>query len=86
MHDIIRLIHRKEGKNMRKTININDETYSRLKDIAKQRGTTATTLINQALQGYINGHDFGKELTPLFRDMMEKMIRQGLKDGTKNTP
>lgn len=68
---------------MRKTLNINSDTYERIRAIALNKKTTMTILINQALEGYINGYDFSKRLEPEIMQFIENTLKAKLKKNEK---
>ena len=70
---------------MRKTFNINDDLMVDVKRVAKQKGTTQTSLIHQALTSYINGFDIALSMEPLLQEMMDNIVKKhkGSKDNGK---
>lgn len=71
---------------MRKMINIHDENYERVRAIASEKKITMTTIINQAIEAYLNGVDFGKRLKPeleeYFKTLMQSQLNKNEKKGS----
>jgi len=67
---------------MRKTFNVDDDLMLNLKRVAKQKGTTQTAIIHQALTSYINGFDMALSMQPLLQEMMDNIQKKhkGSKD------
>ena len=64
-------------------ININTDTYERIREVASTRKTTMTTIINQALEGYLNGYDFSKKMQPEIMQFIENTLKTQLKKHEK---
>jgi len=56
---------------MRKTVNIDDQNYERIKALASKQKITITSAINMAVDRYIIGH----ALNETFSDIMQQSIK-----------
>jgi len=67
---------------MRKTFNMDDDLMAKVKRVAKQKGTTQTQVIHQALTSYISGFDMALSMQPLLQEMMDNIVKKhkGSKD------
>ena len=67
---------------MRKTFNMDDDLMAKFKRVDKQKGTTQTAIIHQALTSYINGFDMALSMQPLLQEMMDNIVKKhkGSKD------
>lgn len=65
---------------MRKTFNMDDDLMAKVKRVAKQKGTTQTQVIHQALTSYIDGYDMALSMQPLLKEMMQKIVDKHVKD------
>jgi len=68
---------------MRKMVNINDDNYERVREIAKEKKITMTTIINQAIEGYLNGVDFAKKVKPELEEYLKDLLSSQLKKHEK---
>lgn len=70
---------------MRKTFNLDDDLMADVKRVAKQKRTTQTAVIHQALTSYINGFDMALSMQPLLQEMMDNIVskHKGTKDNGK---
>lgn len=68
---------------MRKMVNIHDENYERIRDVAKEKKTTMTMIINQAIEGYLNGVDFAKKVKPELEEYLKDLLSSQLKKHEK---
>ena len=69
----------KGSKAMRKTINIDDTNYERIKALADKQKMTITSVINMAVDRYIISH----ALNETFSDIMMRSFQQ-LSNGAKD--
>lgn len=60
---------------MRTVINIYEENYEGIKDLANKRNTTMTALVNQAIEGYLNGYKFGQNIEPELKAFITSIIK-----------
>ena len=58
---------------MKKTVNINDEIYQKARIYAITNGVTVTTVINQAIANYLDGHDLYDSVKELIEDRLSKL-------------
>ncbi len=65
---------------MRKTFNMDDDLMAKVKRVAKEKKTTQTQVIHQALTSYINGYDMALSMSPLLKEMIEKIVNKDVKD------
>jgi len=70
---------KKGSKNMRKTVNIEDKNYERIRALASNQKMTITAIINMAVEKYITSH----VLNEAFNDIMLKSL-QNITVGDKN--
>jgi len=64
-------------------VNINDDNYERVREIAKEKKITMTTIINQAIEGYLNGVDFAKKVKPELEEYLKDLLSSQLKKHEK---